>query len=62
MIDEFEPKIVGFFCTWYSYIGADLAGTSRTKYPPNARAMCSGRVDIKEEFIPVFDFFAQHDI
>jgi len=45
---EFEPKIVGFFCNWCSYTGADLAGTSRTKYPPNVRViriMCSGRVD-----------------
>ncbi|HEX74493.1 MAG TPA: hydrogenase iron-sulfur subunit [Dehalococcoidia bacterium] len=48
MMDEFEPKIVGFFCNWCSYTGADLAGTSRIKYPPNVRVirvMCSGRVD-----------------
>ena len=45
---SFEPKIVSFLCNWCSYAGADLAGTSRTKYPPNVRAirvMCSGRVD-----------------
>jgi F420-non-reducing hydrogenase iron-sulfur subunit len=45
---EFEPKIVGFFCKWCSYSGADLAGTSRMKYPFNVRiikVMCSGRVD-----------------
>ena len=45
---EFEPKIVGFLCKWCSYAGADLAGTSRIKYPPNVRVirvMCSGRVD-----------------
>jgi F420-non-reducing hydrogenase iron-sulfur subunit len=45
---EFEPKIVGFLCNWCSYAGADLAGTSRIKYPPNIksiRVMCSGRVD-----------------
>jgi len=45
---EFEPKIVGFFCNWCSYTGADLAGTSRTKYPTNVRViriMCWGRVD-----------------
>jgi F420-non-reducing hydrogenase iron-sulfur subunit len=44
----FEPKIVGFLCNWCSYTGADLAGTSRMKYPPNVRiirVMCSGRVD-----------------
>jgi len=43
----FEPKIVGFFCNWCSYAGADLAGTSRIQYPPNItiiRVMCSGRV------------------
>lgn len=45
---QFEPKIVGFLCRWCSYTGADLAGTSRTEYPPNVtpiRVMCSGRVD-----------------
>lgn len=43
-----EPTIVAFFCTWCTYTAADLAGTSRLKYPPNARVirvMCSGRVD-----------------
>ena len=45
---EFEPNIIGFLCNWCSYAGADLAGTSRIKYPPNIksiRVMCSGRVD-----------------
>jgi F420-non-reducing hydrogenase iron-sulfur subunit len=44
----FEPKIVAFFCTWCTYMAADLAGTSRMKYAPNARVirvMCSGRID-----------------
>lgn len=44
----FEPKIAAFLCNWCSYAGADLAGTSRIKYPPNVlpiRVMCSGRVD-----------------
>ncbi len=43
-----EPRIVGFFCTWCTYLAADLAGTSRIKYPPNVRVvrvMCSGRID-----------------
>ena len=43
----YEPKIIGFLCTWCSYTGADLAGTSRLKSPWNLRAMrvpCSGRV------------------
>ncbi len=48
MTDKFEPNIIGFLCNWCSYAGADLAGTSRIKYPPNIksiRVMCSGRVD-----------------
>ena len=48
MSDEFEPNIIGFLCNWCSYAGADLAGTSRMKYPANVktiRVMCSGRVD-----------------
>ncbi|MBU0497110.1 MAG: hydrogenase iron-sulfur subunit [Candidatus Thermoplasmatota archaeon] len=48
MADDFEPNIIGFLCNWCSYAGADLAGTSRMKYPPNIksiRVMCSGRVD-----------------
>jgi F420-non-reducing hydrogenase iron-sulfur subunit len=46
-MDEFEPKIVAFFCNWCSYAGADLAGVSRLKCPPNVRiirVMCSGGV------------------
>jgi F420-non-reducing hydrogenase iron-sulfur subunit len=45
---SFEPKILGILCNWCSYSGADLAGTSRKKYPANiriVRVMCSGRVD-----------------
>ena len=48
MPKEFEPNILGFLCNWCSYAGADLAGTSRMKYPANIksiRVMCSGRVD-----------------
>jgi F420-non-reducing hydrogenase iron-sulfur subunit len=48
MSEEFEPNILGFLCNWCSYAGADLAGTSRMKYPSNLksiRVMCSGRVD-----------------
>jgi F420-non-reducing hydrogenase iron-sulfur subunit len=48
MSEAFEPRIVAFFCNWCTYLAADLAGTSRTKYLPNAeviRVMCSGRVD-----------------
>lgn len=45
---EWEPQILGFLCKWCSYAGADLAGTSRKKYPANVRIMklpCSGRID-----------------
>lgn len=45
---DFQPKIIGFLCRWCAYLGADLAGTSRVRYPPNVipiRVMCSGRVD-----------------
>jgi coenzyme F420-reducing hydrogenase delta subunit len=48
MDDAFEPTIVGFLCNWCSYAGADMAGTSRVRYPANVRIMrvpCSGRVD-----------------
>ncbi len=45
---HWEPRIVAFFCTWCTYTAADLAGTSRMAYAPNARIirlMCSGRLD-----------------
>lgn len=45
--ERFEPKIIGFFCNWCSYAGADGAGTARLQYPSNVRVvrvMCSGRV------------------
>jgi F420-non-reducing hydrogenase iron-sulfur subunit len=45
---DFEPRIVGFLCTWCSYAGADKAGGMQVPYPPNVqviRLMCSGRVD-----------------
>jgi F420-non-reducing hydrogenase iron-sulfur subunit len=48
METQFEPRIAGFLCKWCSYAGADLAGTSRMKYPANISTMrvnCSGRVD-----------------
>jgi len=45
---EFEPFIVGITCNWCTYAAADLAGTSRLKYPPNIRlirVMCSSRIN-----------------
>lgn len=47
-MSDFEPNIVAFLCNWCTYAGADLAGTSRMKYPPNVkviRLMCSGRLN-----------------
>ena len=46
--DNFMPKILAFLCNWCSYAGADLAGTSRIKYPPSIlaiRVMCSSKID-----------------
>ena len=45
---DFEPKIIGFVCKWCTGSAADLAGTSRTQYPPNItliRLMCTGSID-----------------
>ncbi len=46
--DNWQPRIVAFFCNWCTYTAADLAGVSRYTYKPNARViriMCSGRLD-----------------
>ncbi len=46
--EAFEPFILGIFCNWCTYTGADQAGTSRMQRPPNLRimrVMCSGRVE-----------------
>lgn len=43
-----SPLIIAFLCNWCSYAGADLAGTAKLQYPPNARVihvMCSAMVD-----------------
>jgi F420-non-reducing hydrogenase iron-sulfur subunit len=48
MGSDFQPRIVGFLCNWCTYVGADLAGVTRLKMPPNVvpiRVMCSSRVD-----------------
>jgi len=47
-MQSFEPKIVGFLCTWCSYAGADQAGRLQKDIPANfnaIRVMCSGRID-----------------
>lgn len=48
MSGDFEPRIVAFLCKWCASAGADLAGVSRLKYPPNfvpIRVLCSSRID-----------------
>lgn len=45
---QFEPKIVAYVCNWCTYLGADLAGTTRLEYPSNVRILrlpCTGRID-----------------
>lgn len=47
MKGEFEPRILAFLCQWCGYQGADMAGTSRLKYPPSIvsiRVPCSGSI------------------
>ena len=39
---------MAFLCNWCSYLGADLAGTSKLSYPTNIRAirvMCTAMLD-----------------
>jgi coenzyme F420-reducing hydrogenase delta subunit/ferredoxin len=46
--NEFEPKIVAYVCNWCTYLGADLAGTTRLEYPANVRIIrlpCTGGID-----------------
>jgi len=47
-VPAFEPRIVAYVCNWCTYLGADLAGTTRLQYPPNVRIIrlpCTGRID-----------------
>ncbi|MBD3350774.1 MAG: hydrogenase iron-sulfur subunit [Candidatus Lokiarchaeota archaeon] len=47
-LEKWEPFILGIFCNWCTYAGADQAGTSRMQRPANLRVMrvmCSGRVE-----------------
>ncbi|MFK5952343.1 MAG: hydrogenase iron-sulfur subunit [Desulfobacterium sp.] len=49
-MEHFKPTIIAFVCNWCTYTAADLAGTSRKKYPENVRlikVMCTGMVDPK---------------
>jgi coenzyme F420-reducing hydrogenase delta subunit/ferredoxin len=47
-VNQFEPKIIAYVCNWCTYLGADLAGTTRLEYPANVRIIrlpCTGRID-----------------
>jgi F420-non-reducing hydrogenase iron-sulfur subunit len=47
-MDRHEPRLVALVCNWCTYLGADLAGTSRMEYPPSVRLIrfpCTGRID-----------------
>jgi F420-non-reducing hydrogenase iron-sulfur subunit len=47
MVEDFNPKIIGFFCNWCTYPGIDLAGQNNFEMPVEIapiRVMCSGRV------------------
>ncbi len=63
---DFEPKILGIACNWCTYTGADLAGTTRHKYPQNlrmVRVMCSSRINpsfIIRDYQPVRKRSAGH--
>ncbi|MFX1503478.1 MAG: 4Fe-4S dicluster domain-containing protein, partial [Promethearchaeota archaeon] len=42
------PLIITFLCNWCSYVGADLAGTSKIRYPTNSRTihvMCTAMLN-----------------
>lgn len=58
---DYQPRILGFFCHWCCYAGADAAGVSRFQYPPHIRVvriMCTARVDaafIMEAFLQGVD-------
>jgi len=46
---SFQPRIVAFCCNFCAYAAADLAGSMRLDYPPNARVIrlpCSGKIEI----------------
>lgn len=45
---RFEPRIVGFLCSWCAYAGADKVGSAQTPYSPNVsvvRLLCTGRLE-----------------
>ena len=48
-MDDFEPKILAFFCHYCALAAADVAGKMQFQYPPNLRVirvLCTGKVEI----------------
>ena len=48
-VDEFEPKIEAFVCTYCTYTAADMAGSQRLQYPTTVRVvkyLCTGKVEV----------------
>lgn len=47
-MENWNPKIIALVCNWCTYLGADLAGTSRMSYASPVRIIrmpCTGRID-----------------
>lgn len=47
-MEKWNPKIIALVCNWCTYLGADLAGTSRMSYASPLRIIrmpCTGRID-----------------
>ncbi len=52
------PLIIAFLCNWCSYMGADLAGTSKLNYPSNVRSvhvMCTAMLNPSQVFEAFFN-------
>ena len=48
-MDNFEPKILAFVCTYCTYTAADMAGSQRLQYPTDVRIvkfLCTGKIEI----------------
>jgi heterodisulfide reductase subunit A len=53
-----SPLIIAFLCNWCSYMGADLAGTSKINYPSNVRSvhvMCTAMLNPSQVFEAFFN-------
>jgi len=48
-MENFEPKILAFVCTYCTYTAADMAGSQRLQYPSDVRIvkyLCTGKIEI----------------